>query len=76
VAENDADPVTMVNLGSFGFKHVGLNLRVAKPAAAWPHLMEGYMAGLLALNVSTFVPTFAIGTRRAVIRACLRLLHL
>jgi hypothetical protein len=68
VAENGADPVTMVNLGSLGFKHVGLNLRVEKPAAAWPHLMEGYMAGFLALTTSTFVPSFPLGSRRALLR--------
>lgn len=68
VAENGVDPVTMVNLGSLGFKHVGLNLRVEKPASAWPHLMEGYMAGLMALTTSTFVPSFPLGSRRALLR--------
>jgi hypothetical protein len=68
VAENGADPVTMVNLGSLGFKHVGLNLRVEKPASAWPHLMEGYMAGFKALTTSTFVPSFPLGSRRALLR--------
>ena len=60
--------MTMVNLGSLGFKHVGLNLRVEKPASAWPHLMEGYMAGFMALTTSTFVPSFPLGSRRALLR--------
>ncbi len=68
VAENGVDPVTMVNLGSLGFKHVGLNLRVEKPASAWPHLMEGYMAGFMALTTSTFVPSFPLGSRRTLLR--------
>jgi hypothetical protein len=65
----------MVNLGSLGFKHVGVNLRVEKPAAVLPHLMEGYIAGLHALNASTFVPTFNVGTRRAIFHACRGLLR-
>jgi hypothetical protein len=73
VAENDVDPVTMVNLGSLGFKHVGLNLRVEKPAAAWHHLMDGYTGGLLA---AAFFPTFAVGSRRAFLYTCRRILRL
>ncbi|ELR17499.1 lipase [Acanthamoeba castellanii str. Neff] len=73
VAENDVDPVTMVNLGSLGFKHVGLNLRVEKPAAAWHHLMDGYTGGLLA---AAFIPTYAVGSRRAFLYTCRRILRL
>lgn len=75
VAENDVDPVTMVNLGIVGFKHVGINLRVEKPSTVLPHLMEGYIAGLYALNASTFTPTFNVGTRRAIFHACQGLLR-
>jgi hypothetical protein len=65
VAETDVDIVTMVAPGFLGFKHVGQSLTVAKPAGVLPHLMEGYMAGVKALDTSSFMPTFTLGVRRA-----------
>jgi hypothetical protein len=74
IAENDIDIVTMVAPGFLGFKHVGLNLAVAKPAGVLPHVMSGYMAGFASLDANTFVPTFALGARRSLIFALRRLL--
>jgi pimeloyl-ACP methyl ester carboxylesterase len=73
VAENGVDIVTMVAPGFLGFKHVGLNLAVEKPAGVLPHLMSGYMAGVAKLNTNTFVPTF-LGTRRAFFNSLRRLI--
>jgi hypothetical protein len=65
VSENDVDIVTMVAPGFLGFKHVGVNLAVCKPAGVLPHLMEGYAHGVASLNAITFTPTYALGARRS-----------
>jgi hypothetical protein len=64
ISESDVDPVTMVGPGFLGFKHVGVNLSVVKPAGLYPHLVEGYKAGIDALDAMSFIPTFSAGARR------------
>lgn len=61
VAENNADIVTMVAPSFLGFKHVGINLRVVKPAGSWQHVLSGYMGGLLALQTHQFVANHYVG---------------
>jgi hypothetical protein len=61
VAENSTNLVMMVNLGSFG----SLNFKTCQAQPVHGQAccgMEGYMGGLMALNVSMFVPTFMLDT--------------
>lgn len=54
IHQKHQDPVTMVPLGSCGFKHVGVPFRVVKKPHFLPHKMEGVMDGIDDLSPEDF----------------------
>ncbi len=81
VAQNGLDPVTMVAMGSLGFKHVGHNLRLdlaisSSSSVVVPHTMSGYQGLLAHLPENLFYAHQYVGFRRwcgMLLRCCLRL---